>query len=114
MRSSSAAVRDSAVCRSHLERFKHGATLGGWIRACGRVGILSVALLDAVGVAQPAAAAVANVQSAAQVPVSANTLSVTFSAAQSAGDLNVVAVGWNNSTSAVNSVTDSKGNTYQV
>ena len=59
-------------------------------------------------------ATVANVQSAAQVPVSAATLGVTFSAAQNAGDLNVVAVGWNNSTSAVNSITDSKGNTYQV
>ena len=40
------------------------------------------------------------------------TVSVTFTAAQTAGDLNVVVVGWNDSTAAVSAVTDSKGNTY--
>src|SRR6516164_4691786 len=41
-------------------------------------------------------------------------VSVTFTAAQTAGDLNVVVVGWNDSTAAVNSVTDSKGNSYAL
>ena len=41
-----------------------------------------------------------------------NTVSVTFTATQTAGDLNVVVVGWNDSTASVSSVTDSKGNTY--
>ncbi len=41
-----------------------------------------------------------------------STVSVTFNAAQSAGNLNVVAVGWNDSTATVTSVVDAKGNTY--
>ncbi len=40
------------------------------------------------------------------------TVSVTFTAAQAAGDLNVVVVGWNDSTAVVNSVTDKSGNVY--
>jgi hypothetical protein len=42
------------------------------------------------------------------------TVSVTFTAAQAAGDLNVVVVGWNDSTAVVNTVTDNSGNTYQL
>ncbi len=40
------------------------------------------------------------------------TVNVTFTAAQVAGDLNVVVVGWNDSIAAVSAVTDSKGNAY--
>jgi hypothetical protein len=40
------------------------------------------------------------------------SVSVTFSAAQSAGDLNVVAVGWNDSKATVSAVTDTHGNVY--
>ena len=40
------------------------------------------------------------------------TVSVTFTAAQVAGDLNVVVVGWNDSTATVSGVTDKSGNTY--
>jgi hypothetical protein len=39
---------------------------------------------------------------------------VTFNAAQVAGDLNVVVVGWNDSTAVVSSVTDQVGNSYQL
>ena len=46
-----------------------------------------------------------------QTPVS--TVNVTFTAAQSAGDLNVVAIGWYDTTSQVLSVTDNRGNNYQ-
>jgi len=42
------------------------------------------------------------------------TVSVPFKAAQSAGNLNVVVVGWNDTTSRVSSVTDTKGNAYQL
>src|SRR5581483_5296266 len=42
------------------------------------------------------------------------TVSVTFTAAQSAGDLNVVVVGWNNSTATVTGITDTKGNAYAL
>ncbi len=42
------------------------------------------------------------------------TVSVTFNAAQAAGDLNVVVVGWNDSTAVVTSVADNSGNTYTL
>ena len=42
------------------------------------------------------------------------TVNVTFNGAQVAGDLNVVVVGWNDSTATVSSVTDSKGNAYTL
>jgi fibronectin type 3 domain-containing protein len=40
------------------------------------------------------------------------TITVKFPAAQAAGDLNVIAVGWNDTTATVTSVTDTKGNSY--
>ncbi|HLH34420.1 MAG TPA: hypothetical protein VKX41_07085, partial [Alloacidobacterium sp.] len=40
------------------------------------------------------------------------TVSVKFNAAQIAGDLNVVVVGWNDSTATVAGVTDTAGNVY--
>ncbi len=42
------------------------------------------------------------------------TVNVTFTAAQVAGDLNVIVVGWSDSTASVGSVTDSKGNAYTL
>jgi hypothetical protein len=45
-----------------------------------------------------------------QSPTASTT--VPFSAAQSAGDLNVVVVGWNDATSQAQSVTDTMGNVY--
>jgi len=56
--------------------------------------------------------AIAFVQQAYAVPSSATTVGVAFSSAQSAGNLNVVVVGWNDATRTVQSVTDSKGNAY--
>ena len=40
------------------------------------------------------------------------TVNVTYTGAQAAGDLNVVVVGWNDSTATVSSVRDAKGNVY--
>ena len=40
------------------------------------------------------------------------TVNVTYNAAQTAGDLNVVVVGWNDNTSTISRVADSKGNAY--
>jgi Galactose oxidase-like, Early set domain/IPT/TIG domain len=52
-------------------------------------------------------------QVAAATPQSAtSSVTVTFPQNQTAGDLNVVVVGWNDSTSTVKSVTDSAKNTY--
>ncbi|MGC1614963.1 MAG: LamG-like jellyroll fold domain-containing protein, partial [Candidatus Acidiferrum sp.] len=42
------------------------------------------------------------------------TVTVGYSAAQIAGDLNVVVVGWNDSSAIVNSVSDSSGNLYSL
>jgi hypothetical protein len=47
-------------------------------------------------------------------PVSAQSIPVAYSSAQTAGNLNIVVVGWNDTTSAVSSVTDSLGNTYTL
>ena len=41
-----------------------------------------------------------------------STVSVTFNGAQTSGNLNVVAIGWDDSSSAVASVADQRGNTY--
>ncbi len=59
------------------------------------------------------ATAITYVQGNFATPQTPQTMvSVTFTAAQVAGDLNVVVVGWNDSTAVVSAVTDSKGNTY--
>jgi hypothetical protein len=50
-----------------------------------------------------------------QAPQSSSTsVAVTYTAAQSAGDLNVVIVGWNDASTTVSSVTDMSGNTYTL
>jgi hypothetical protein len=55
------------------------------------------------------------VQVAAATPQSpASTVSVPIPGAQTAGNANVVAIGWNSATATVSSVTDSKGNVYQL
>ena len=55
------------------------------------------------------------VQVKAATPQTASTsVSVTYPAAQTAGNLNVVVVGWNDTTSTVSGVTDSQGNSYAL
>lgn len=57
---------------------------------------------------------IAFVQSNSATPQSSSqsSVSVTFTAAQTLGNLNVVVVGWNDSTATVSSITDSSGNSY--
>lgn len=43
-----------------------------------------------------------------------STVSVPYLSAQTAGNLNVVVVGWNDTAASITSVTDSAGNSYQV
>jgi hypothetical protein len=53
------------------------------------------------------------VQVKAATPQSASaSVAVSYPLAQTAGNLNIVAVGWNDKTSTVNSVKDSRGNSY--
>src|SRR5262249_38369495 len=60
-----------------------------------------------------AAATISFVQGNYATPQSAQTaVGVRYLSAQVAGDLNVVVVGWNDSTATVTSVQDSKGNVY--
>ena len=60
-------------------------------------------------------AAISFVQQNNAVPATPqSSVSVTYTAAQAAGDTNVVAVGWNDSTSSTTSVTDSQGNVYTL
>jgi len=55
------------------------------------------------------------IQVAAAVPQSSPTsVNVTYPSAQTAGDLNVVIVGWNNATAVVQTVQDSAGNVYRL
>src|SRR5262245_20420689 len=51
-------------------------------------------------------------QSYATPQSSLSTVRVTFSGAQTAGNLNVVAVGWNDTQAQVSSVSDARGNVY--
>ena len=43
-----------------------------------------------------------------------STVPVTYTSAQTAGNTNILAIGWNNATSNITSVTDSAGNIYQL
>ena len=84
-------------------------------RRIGRSVGLSVALvvLAIVGVPGLARAAIAFVQVNYATPQTAqSTVSIPYPAAQSAGNLNVVIVGWNDSVQHVQSVTDSNANVY--
>jgi hypothetical protein len=47
-------------------------------------------------------------------PTPQATVTVPYTATQTAGDLNVVIVGWNDTSAVVNSVSDTRGNTYQL
>jgi hypothetical protein len=67
------------------------------------------------GFTYQSAVAVGFGQVAAATPQSPTaTVPVTFPGPQTAGDLNIVVVGWNDTTSSVTSVKDSAGNTYNL
>jgi hypothetical protein len=62
-----------------------------------------------------AAAAPQYIQGEYAVPQTPQTsVTVPYSSAQTAGDLNVVVVGWNDSVKQVSSLSDSMGNVYQL
>ena len=72
-----------------------------------------IAILLSCLLAIQAHAAISFVQQNYAVPQSPQaTVSVVFSSSQTAGNLNVVVVGWSDSVAVVGSVTDSKGNVY--
>ena len=64
-------------------------------------------------VATVSPAAISFVQQNYAVPqTSQSSVSVVYTAAQVAGDTNIVAIGWNDATSSPTAVVDTKGNTY--
>ena len=86
-------------------------TLSRWaLRAATLTVLAGIAVLLMMSTAQ---AAIAFKQVSSAVPQTPQTtVNVSFGTAQSAGSLNVVAVGWFNTTAHVLSVTDSRGNNY--
>ena len=67
-----------------------------------------------VGLAAPASAQTF-VQARYAVPQTPqSSVALAYSGAQTAGNLNVVAIGWSDSTAQVQSVTDSRGNSYAL
>jgi fibronectin type 3 domain-containing protein len=97
------------------------ASLQSRFRSALRFGRLAGPLLLATGalfcwlspVALSAVAAITYVQCNYATPQTAQTtVTVPFTAAQTAGDLDVVVVGWNDSAAAVSTVTDKSGNVY--
>ena len=65
------------------------------------------------GLNPPASSQVSFVQVNAATPQSAtSSVTVSFKVAQTAGNLNVVVVGWNDTTTTIQSVTDNLGNQY--
>jgi chitodextrinase len=70
--------------------------------------------LFAASMAQTAAAAIGFVQVNSAIPTSVSTVTAAYSSAQTAGDMNVVIIGWSNTSNTVTSVTDSKGNSYKL
>jgi len=90
-------------------RRHHGSTLQ--VRLA-RFLVLFVFLFAAVS-GSALAAPIAFVQSNSATPQSPQTsVAIVYTAAQTLGNLNVVVVGWNNSTSTVSSISDSRGNVY--
>ncbi|MGD0436794.1 MAG: IPT/TIG domain-containing protein, partial [Bryobacteraceae bacterium] len=81
--------------------------------------VASLAIVYLAGSLLPSASLAAStityVQGNSATPQSSQTsVAVTFTAAQVAGDLNVIVVGWNDSTATVTSVTDKSGNAYTL
>ncbi len=67
------------------------------------------------GLNPPAPSGIAYVQGTSKVlTTSSSQVAATYSSSQNVGDLNVVVVGWADTTSQVQSVTDSHGNSYSV
>lgn len=72
-------------------------------------------VLLAAALGQAAAASIAFVQSNSATPqASQATVTITYTLAQTLGNLNVVVVGWNDSSATVSSVADSSGNLYAL
>ncbi len=75
---------------------------------------LSALVTDDVALAAVAAPPAFVQVNAATPQTNQSSVAVAYTSAQVAGDTNILAIGWNNATSNITSVTDSAGNAYQV
>ncbi len=92
-----------------------GTTYGYRVRASDAAGNLSGYSNVASATTSAAVSNPTYVQGAYGTPQTAtSSVTVTYGGVQAAGDLNVVVIGWNDSTSTIASVTDTKGNSYGV
>src|SRR5215831_52921 len=109
---SSGSARRNRTSFAGWSRFN--GTHGDRSRKIVRAAIIAVVALLAIHTAPTqAGAAVGFVQGNYAVPQSPqSSVTVAFPGAQTAGNLNVAVVGWNDSSATVTSVTDSAGNTY--
>src|SRR6185437_1805424 len=90
------------------------ATYGYRVRATDAAGNLS-SYSNAVSGSTSSNATITYVQgNYADPQTPQTTVNVTFTAKQTVGDVNVVVVGWNDSTAAVSSVRDTAGNIYAL
>src|SRR6266446_5381366 len=94
--------------------FTANATAGGPYSVTASVsGVANPASFSLTNV--PGAAPIAFVQSNSATPQPPQTtVTVTYTAAQTLRNLNVVVAGWNDSTATISSITDSRGNTYAL
>ena len=105
-------LKDSSVCKCSIYWCLAVACFGQNNSGPSAVSHFYSVLPRVSGTTQPAAN-IQYVQGNYATPQTPQSLvSVKFTAAQAAGDLNVVVVGWNDSTAVVNAVTDKSGNTY--
>ncbi len=85
------------------------------VRATDAAGNRSAYSNTATAVTQSTAPGIAFVQVRSTTSKSAkSTVTLAYSAAQRVGDLNVVVVGWNDASTTITSVTDTKGNVYAL
>ncbi len=90
-----------------------GASYTYQVQATDAAGNLSSFSSPATAVTQSSTGNITFVQGNYAVPQSPQSgVTVAFTGAQAAGDLNVVVVGWNDSTATITAVTDKNGNTY--
>jgi hypothetical protein len=83
--------------------------------AAGNASLASTSTDNTVAYNAVAPAPIAFVQVNAATPqTNQSAVTVAYTSAQVAGDTNILAIGWNNTTSTITSVTDSAGNTYQL
>jgi hypothetical protein len=76
------------------------------------IGVASLSIFALIVFSCPRASAQSFVQVNSAVPTSGSQVPVVYTKAQTAGNLNVVVVGWSDSTSTVTAVSDTQGNAY--